>query len=54
MLANTHETWAVWQSITGQYPFEISPGWFMTMTCASKEETPDAGSLFKSEVTMSL
>jgi hypothetical protein len=35
--------WAVWQSKTGVYPFEIWPGWFKTITWAVKSAAPFGG-----------
>merc|ERR1712048_71931 len=44
--------WAVWQSMTGAYPFLISPGWLRTVTWALKFLHSLAGSFLESEATL--
>merc|ERR1711915_1105631 len=50
--ANLQAMWAVWQSSTGEYPFEIWPGWFNTITWAVKSATPQAGLFLESDATL--
>merc|ERR1719383_338120 len=52
--ANLQAMWAVCQSRTGEYPLEICPGWFNTITWAVKSETPVAGLFLESEATFPL
>ncbi|VVC95234.1 unnamed protein product [Leptidea sinapis] len=49
--ANLQAIWAVWQSSTGVYPLEISPGWLSTITCAVKSAAPLGGLFLESPAT---
>merc|ERR1712080_274778 len=51
MPASPDLMWAVWQSRTGEYPLQIWSGWFSTITCAVKSDTPQEGLFLESEAT---